>query len=192
MLNFNGNLKHAAEHMYNKSIKDIFSLKAKVMNYDCINNKLLLKLFDCLIRHILTYGSEIWICDFNVKESVLDKLPFEKLHNKFCKYLLGVHRRSSNFASRLELGRERILNFITSLALKFNERLSELPADRFPKEVYNVDQVLFEEGYKSWFSFINQSVNKLSISSDSMYGHQTRQYIFYHATRMIYLLNLNP
>ena len=37
------------------------------------NNKLLLKLFDCLIRPIL-YGSEIWICDFNVKESVLDKL----------------------------------------------------------------------------------------------------------------------
>ena len=46
LLNFNGNLKHAAEHMYNKSIKDIFSLKAKIMNYDCINNKLLLKLID--------------------------------------------------------------------------------------------------------------------------------------------------
>ena len=49
--------------------KGIVLLKAKVMNYDCINNKLLLKLFDCLIRPILTYGSEIWICDFNVKES---------------------------------------------------------------------------------------------------------------------------
>ena len=61
------------------------------MNYDCINNKLLLKLFDCLIRPIVNYGSEIWICGFNIKESVLEKLPFEKLHNKFCKYLLGVH-----------------------------------------------------------------------------------------------------
>ena len=70
-----------------------------------------------------------------------------------------------------------MLNFITSLALKFNERLSELPADRLLKEVYNVDQALFEEGYKSWYSFINQSVNKLSISSDSVYGHQTLQYI---------------
>ena len=44
MLNFNSNLKHAAEHMYNKSIKAIFSLKANIMNYDCINNKLLLKI----------------------------------------------------------------------------------------------------------------------------------------------------
>ena len=171
MLNFNGNLKHVAEHMYNKSIKAIFSLKAKIMNYDNINNKLLLKLFDCLIRPILTYGSEIWIYDFNVKESVLEKLPFEKLHNKFCNYFLGVHRRLSKFASRLELGRERILSFITSLALKFNERLSELPANCFLREVYN------EEGYKSWCSFINQSVKKLSVSSNSMYGHQTSQYI---------------
>ena len=35
MLNFNGNLKHAAERMYNKSINASFSLKAKIMNYDC-------------------------------------------------------------------------------------------------------------------------------------------------------------
>ena len=150
--------------------------------------------FDCLIRPILTYCSEIWICDFNVKESVLDKLPFEKLPYKFCKYLLGVHRRSSNFASRLELGRERILNFITSLALKFNERLSELPADRFLKEVYNVDQAFFEEGYKSWYSFISQSVSQsitfqFHLTACTVTRHLN---IFYHATRMIYLLNLNP
>ena len=55
MLNFNGNLKHAAERMYNKSMRAIFSLKAKIMNYDSINSKLLLKLFDCLIRSILAY-----------------------------------------------------------------------------------------------------------------------------------------
>ena len=89
--------------MYNKSIEAIFSLKANIMNYDCINNKLLLKLFDCLISPILTYGSEIWICHFNIKDSVLDKSPFEKLHNKFCKYLLGVHRRSSNLHQGLNL-----------------------------------------------------------------------------------------
>ena len=39
-----------------------------------------------------------------------------------------------------------------------------------------MDQAFFEF-YKSWYSFINQSVNKLSISSDSRYGHQTPQYI---------------
>ena len=91
-------------------------------------------------------------------------------------------------ASRLELGRERIISFITALALKYNERLSELPADRFLKEVYNVDQALFDEGYKSWYSFIDQgykswysfidqSVKRLSISPDDMYAYQASQFM---------------
>ena len=155
----------------------MFSLKFKIMNYDCINKKLMIKLFDCLIRSILTYRSEIWICEISIKDNNLDKLPFEKMHNKFCKYLLGVHRKSSSFASRLELGGERIINFITALALKYNERLSELPADRFLKEVYNVDQALFDEGYKSWYSFIDQSVKKLSISPDDRYANQASQFM---------------
>jgi hypothetical protein len=44
-----------------------------------------LKLFDMLIRPICTYGSEIWISDFTLKDFCIDKLPFEKIHNKFCK-----------------------------------------------------------------------------------------------------------
>ena len=56
---------------------------------------------------LIIFILEIWISDFNIKDNNLDKLPFEKLHNKFCKYLLGVHRKSSNLASRLELCRER-------------------------------------------------------------------------------------
>ena len=43
MLNFNGNLKHVAEHMYSRSIKAMFSLKFKIINYDCINKKLMIK-----------------------------------------------------------------------------------------------------------------------------------------------------
>ena len=92
-----------------------------------------LKLFDILIRPILTYGSEMWISDFTIKDKIADTLPFEKIHNRFCKFLIGVHKKSSNFASGLELGRERILKFITCQALKFSERLNKLPATHFMK-----------------------------------------------------------
>ena len=78
--------------------------------------KLIWKLFDSLIKPIISYASEIWISDFTQKELKSENLPFEKIHKSFCKYLLGVHKKSSNFASRCELiGRLPIVSFITSL-----------------------------------------------------------------------------
>ena len=61
-------------------------------NYYMLSNSLQLKLFDTLIRPILTYGSEIWISDFTFKDKTLDTLRFEKIHNRFRKFLLGVHK----------------------------------------------------------------------------------------------------
>ena len=78
LLSYNGNFKHAADHMYQKSLKAIFSLKSSVLDFESTSNTLKLKLFDTLIRPILTYGAEIWIGDYNIKEKTLDTLPFEK------------------------------------------------------------------------------------------------------------------
>ena len=92
--------------------KAVFSLKSKILYFDFSDMKLKLKLFDSLIRPIISYVSEIWISDFTQKELKSENLPFEKIHNRLCKYLLGVHKKSSNFASRGELGRLPILSFI--------------------------------------------------------------------------------
>ena len=103
---------------------------------------------------------------FTIKDKTLDTLPFGKIHtgNQFCKFLLGVHKKSSNFASRLELGRERILHFISCQALKFIEHLNKLPATHFLKEVYEVDKSLHHEGYRCWYSFIPNSMHNLNVS----------------------------
>ena len=153
IIHYNANLKHAAEHMYQKSLKGIFSLRSKILDFDVMNNPLKLKLFDTLIRPILIYGSEIWVTDFKIKENTLDRLPFEKIQNRFCKYLLGVHKKASNFAARLEFGRDRILNFISSQALKYAKRVNELPSTRILKEAFEVDKALYHDGFRSCYSF---------------------------------------
>ena len=48
------------------------------LDFDVLSNSLQLKFFDILIRPILTYGSEIWISDFTIKDKTLDTPPFEK------------------------------------------------------------------------------------------------------------------
>ena len=116
--NDNGNLKFAWTILCNKGLKAVFSLKSKILDLDFSDMKLKLKLFDSLIRPIISYASEIWLSDFTQKELKSENLPFEKIHNRFCKYLLGVHKKYSNFTSRCELGRLPILSFITSLTYK--------------------------------------------------------------------------
>ena len=68
IFHYNGNFKHAAEHIYQKRLKAIFSLKSRILDFEGINNQMKLKLFDTLIRPILTYGSEIWITDCSIHE----------------------------------------------------------------------------------------------------------------------------
>ncbi len=40
---------------------------------------------------------------------LFDKAPFEKLDLRFCKSLLRIHKKSSNIATRGELGRYPII-----------------------------------------------------------------------------------
>ena len=71
------------------------------------------KLFDILIRPILTYNSEIWFMDdyFAISRAISrseqsgyvchtlsleDKFGYEKIHKKFCKYILGLKKIACN------------------------------------------------------------------------------------------------
>ena len=76
IVSYNGNLKFADEQLCNKGLKAVFSLKSKILDLDFSDMKLKLKLFDSLIRSIISYASEIWISDFTQKELKSENLPF--------------------------------------------------------------------------------------------------------------------
>ena len=127
---FNGNLTHTAKALNEKSLKALVSHRRKLNNFQDVPVKVQTKLFESLIRPILNYGAELWICDFNCKENKLDCLPFEKLHNTVCKMALGVHKKSINFACRWELGRSRLFYYIYLQSFKYYDRLIHLPSSR--------------------------------------------------------------
>ena len=68
-----------------------------------------LKLFDTMVKPILSFGCQVWGFDFSMLGSKnihhLDRVPFEQAHNKFSKYVLGVCKLPSNVATRVEPGR---------------------------------------------------------------------------------------
>ena len=92
MFYFNGNLKHAADNLYNKALIAFFSVKSKFNNFREVPLKTCLKLFDILLKPILTYGSEIWLSDYNINLNNFDNLPNKKLQHKMLKCILGVKR----------------------------------------------------------------------------------------------------
>jgi hypothetical protein len=100
VLKFNGNFNSAINTLMEKARKAYFKIKKTIgLNNPC---RLLEKLFDSLVTPILTYGSsEVWGVDSTFKDSD----PFEKLHIKFIKEILGIHFKASNDGCRAELNR---------------------------------------------------------------------------------------
>ena len=69
-------------------------MTVKVLN---LPNNLQLDLFDKLVTPILLYGSEIWAYENND--------IIEKLHLKYCKYILSVNKSTTSSMVHGELGR---------------------------------------------------------------------------------------
>lgn len=108
------------------SIANIFRDNPKMPPY------MMIKLFDSLIKPIVTYSSEVWGAFGHKKRQSIEfldglfknlKSPYEQLHLKFCKRALGTSRRSSNIGSLAELGRYPIMYNIICAICKYRIRL---------------------------------------------------------------------
>ena len=113
----------------NKALKVFFMIRKKFQS-SFIFPTLLCRLFDTCVK-ILLYCSEIWspYCINFVKlaskenrycleESYIDFYP-EKIHTKFCKFLIGVNKYSSNLACKSEVGRYPLAISASLLSLKY-------------------------------------------------------------------------
>ena len=96
-------------------LKASFSLRKKFSNFSELLSSISMKLFDTLIKPIITYGSEIWISDYKINLASVDNLPIENFQHKMLKQVLGVNRYTSNLAVRLECCRYPINLFCISL-----------------------------------------------------------------------------
>ena len=168
--NANGSLKNAITNLCKKAMKAMFKLRSAVFNTN-MNPKTALFLFDSLIRPIATYGSEVWgaflndIPDmFNINSSKLntDNMSFEKLDLKFCKYILGVHRKASNLGSRGELGRFPISLHITKMMIKYWLRMTDYNKNTLLYDAYLCNLELLGDNKNCWLKNIHDIIrNKL-------------------------------
>ena len=98
----------------------LFSIKQSIFDKD-VKPSVILNIFERLVKPIALYGSEIWgrykPCYKGIALDEMFEMSFkstcisesDKIHAKFCKYLLGVHSKACNFAAFSELGRFPLL-----------------------------------------------------------------------------------
>ena len=115
VFNAAGTWSNATDNLSTRGLKALFSLKRHTCI--CIGNikaRLGMKLFDQMIKPILCYASEIRsACDLANRKfrtgdgfaKYLDNINIEKVHVKFCKFILEVNKRAVNLVVKGELGR---------------------------------------------------------------------------------------
>ena len=145
--NFNAHLDQSKE----KALHAFFKLSWTV-DFKELKPKPANMLFDSLISPILTYGCEVWGTYQKQNFDVWDKNQIEKVHLQFCKYYLGINRKSSNIASRSELGRFPLKIFIDTLILKYYNHLITMPDDSIAKQSFLISKSLFSQAKLSFHS----------------------------------------
>ena len=131
-----GNFCFAQSELYKKSLKAYFKLQKYLLslNPDIDTS---IHVFDHTIKPILLYGSEIW-GSFNTQtakfkndrqitlDHIFNNLMCEKLRIKFGKFILGVHRKTTNQAVLSQIGRFPIYFGIIKSMLNYWQRLEYL------------------------------------------------------------------
>ena len=156
-----GSFSYAQNELYKKSLKAYYKLYKNLLSLNpSISTSL--HVFDHTIKPILLYGSEIWgtFNPFSARfrngtlpfEKIYSSLKCERLHIKFCKLVLGVHKKSMNFGILSELGRFPLYYDVIKSMLNYWYRLENLDSQfSLLKDAYVTSQNLSHSKKTSWY-----------------------------------------
>ena len=126
-----------------------------------------LHIFEHTIKPVLLYGSEIWGI-FNPASAKFrngislnknfNNIEPDELHIKFAKFILGVNRKSTNFAVMSELGRIPFYLDIVKAVLKYWYRLEHFDQTSLLFNALECSKEI-DRTHNSWYSTVRQFSN---------------------------------
>ena len=131
------------------------------------NSNLSTKLFASLVVPIIRYCSEIWCPFFFLKFSkdnllkLSEDLLIENVQTKFCKYILGVHRKSTNIAVKSELGRFPLAIDLLHYSVKYQLALCKYDTNTFADQSLLECYKLTSQGKNNWLKPIKLIIENL-------------------------------
>ena len=171
-LTLSGSLSKTMEELRKKGLRAYFALKSLV-DINELSTSSIIKLFDALILPVVSYGCPIWTHNTTfTKEFISGRSetqpteclkriatdPIEKLHLKFLKWNLGLHKKASNIFCWGDTGRCPLVQKISKQAVDFFERLSSLSiskADCLARHAFDEQKKLKLPWHTNMLSLIN-------------------------------------
>lgn len=167
MINRNGRFSDAIKDLYNRSLKAMFKL-TKTFKSECPDYNTCIHLFDHLVKPIMTYGSEIWgPFTLNGKDINFNKIitkEFEKCHQKFLRFSIGLNKRTPIIGLYGETGRYPIEFEILSTSLKYFNRITEMNESSLLHQCL-LDNTTFK--HNSWLKNI-ETLTKISLDNSNV------------------------
>ena len=165
-----GSFSYAKSELYKKGLKAYFKLCKNILSLHP-SLKTSLHIFDHTIKPVLLYGSEIWGI-FNPASAkfrngislnkIFNNIEPDKLHIKFAKFILGVNRKSTNFAVMSELGRFPFYLDIVKAVLKYWYRLEHFDQTSLLFNALECSKEI-DRTHNSWYSTVRQFSNLLDL-----------------------------
>ena len=98
----NGSIISGIRNLQERALKAFYGIKNSLSSSLTQFPVIAFKIFDFIVKPIALYASDFWgFHKGNVGKSGIS----EQIHTKFCKWILGVSKRTSNAAVALETGR---------------------------------------------------------------------------------------
>ena len=164
-LTISGGLSNTKEKLRSQANKAYFPMLRALqkINYDVLTS---LKLFDSLIKPIMTYNCEFWnqlsknkiesmeSNKTSLEESYFDA-PAKKLHLQFCRTTLGVSNKTSSLVVLGELGRyPLVLNCYVQMIKYWHRIKATTPKESLIVQLINyVEHQETQEHFK-WFLIV--------------------------------------
>ena len=160
-------------NLFQRAMKASFKLEKKLSSCNPSVNTML-HLFDHTIKPIALYGCEIWGM-FNTKSSACKRSNeyifnniflddhADRLHLKFLKHILGVHRKTTNIGVLSEMGRYPIYISIVISMIKYLHRLEKLD-EGLLSDAFVCNKDLHSKNIPTWYSAALFCTDKLNIN----------------------------
>ena len=146
------------QYLCNQARKAVYAMNNRVRNASPIPPKLHIKLFNSLVKQILTYGSDVWgVCN-NATKSI------DRFHRAFLKHTLGIKGSTSNAVVYGEYGVYPLHLELMANCFKYFYRLNQMNNNKLTKKVYNELSRLDSLSFPNWITKVKEEARKLDIN----------------------------